>query len=256
MFPLAYPPVAASVLLVVACVAWWRRRRMFAVGLLAAALGWMLVWSLPTASDWLAAMLGAASIDESAMPHGDAIVVLGGGGNTMSVLGRGDPWSDALRHDRVAAGARLWQQGKAPWIVLSGGFPRATRRSSEAESMARAITRLGVPAHVLLLEARSRNTAENARFTARLACERGFREVILVTASTHMARARALFEREGLRVIPAPVPAPPLVRATWRERWFPSTRAWNRSEELFKEIAGFVLARLALSTGGPRECER
>jgi len=74
----------------------------------------------------------------------------------------------------------------------------------EAEAMAQVIELMGVPRSALWLEDGSRNTYENAGETRRLLAERGITEIILVTSAMHMPRSVRLFERQGLRVIPAP----------------------------------------------------
>lgn len=62
---------------------------------------------------------------------------------------------------------------------------------------------LGIPASDLASTARVRNTAEEARMVASM-LPRGS-SVVLVTSAFHMPRARRLFERAGLQVIPYPV---------------------------------------------------
>jgi uncharacterized SAM-binding protein YcdF (DUF218 family) len=56
----------------------------------------------------------------------------------------------------------------------------------------------------VLLETRSRTTRENAVETARLARDKGFQRVLLVTSALHMRRAAGAFRAVGLEVVPAP----------------------------------------------------
>lgn len=63
---------------------------------------------------------------------------------------------------------------------------------------------LGVPSQAIALEELSRNTRENAAFTAGLLRARGIDHVLLVTSALHMSRALALFAAQGLQVMPAP----------------------------------------------------
>lgn len=247
LLPLAYPPHAGIALAAASAGAWAFRCRRVSRFLFAGALAWTLLWSVPLAPVALAVLLSAGvATDESDVPSAQAIVVLGGDGNPPPAGHEADPWADAWRHDRVAAGARLWRRGKAPWVVLSGGRTAPQRKRSEAEDMARSIARLGVPRRALLLEERSRSTAENAHFTAALACGRGIGRILLVTTATHMPRARAWFEREGLRVIPVAVPARRRWPPTWSGRWLPSLRAWRASERMLKELGGTVVANVPL----------
>lgn len=69
--------------------------------------------------------------------------------------------------------------------------------------MARAL-REDFSAPVRWVEAKSDNTAENARYSAEVLRLAGVRSILLVTDALHMPRARAVFLRTGLKVIPAP----------------------------------------------------
>ena len=71
----------------------------------------------------------------------------------------------------------------------------------------------GVDAVLIERERASRNTRENARFTARLLESRGVRRVTLVTCEWHLPRAAALFREHGLDVEAVPVaPGPSTLR--------------------------------------------
>ncbi|WP_344589545.1 YdcF family protein [Actinomadura vinacea] len=80
-------------------------------------------------------------------------------------------------HDlRVAVqAARLWHEGWAPLVVVSGGRGKVT--SGWAETEARAFARVarehGVPGDALLLEETAANTGENITATRTLLAERG-----------------------------------------------------------------------------------
>ena len=76
--------------------------------------------------------------------------------------------------------------------------------SSPAVDMAVLLGLLGVPEDAIWLEPDSRNTYENALNSRIMLDARGIRRVVLVTSAAHMPRSVALFERQGLEVIPAP----------------------------------------------------
>src|SRR5262249_4254612 len=125
----------------------------------------------------------------------DAVVVLGCRGSRA--LGR-----------RLDRGIRLYEQGVAPLLVLSGGGAGVI---PEAEIMRRAAIARGVPEAALLIEPASRDTFENARETARLLALRGLRSVLLVTDRTHLPRAALLFRLAGLRIVGRAVVPPPSI---------------------------------------------
>jgi uncharacterized SAM-binding protein YcdF (DUF218 family) len=84
-------------------------------------------------------------------------------------------------------------------VVASGG--RAWDGEMEADAMARALVALGVPSGVVVRERTSLHTRDNALFTAGICGRRGIGRVTIVTCGWHLARARMLFESEGLEVV-------------------------------------------------------
>jgi uncharacterized SAM-binding protein YcdF (DUF218 family) len=99
---------------------------------------------------------------------------------------------------RVALAVKLYQRGVAPRLVLSGG---GRSGASEAQIMRDLACDAGVPPADLHCEAASRNTAENALFSARLLQEAGWHRVVLVSHRAHLFRARLLFRLVGIGVV-------------------------------------------------------
>jgi uncharacterized SAM-binding protein YcdF (DUF218 family) len=108
----------------------------------------------------------------------------------------GCPASPALIR-RLECGIRLYREGAAPLLLLSGG---GSGPVTEAEIMQQIALSRGMPERALLVETRSDNTVENAREAARLLRPRGVREVLLVSDRSHLPRAAMLFHLAGLRV--------------------------------------------------------
>lgn len=238
---LTYPPTLTLALLALAVLLWVFRRRRLGAGTAIAALLWSALWSFPFASDSLRGLLERRYpvVDDLArLPTADAIVVLGGGMH-YSWLERPDVRPEDLRYSRLAAGARAWQAGRAPIVILSGG---GEGDITEARRMADAIVRLGVPRSALVLEERSRNTRDNARYSLPLAGVEHPR-LLLVTSTLHMPRAALLFRQAGAQVMPVPVPEGRAPKRWWRY-WLPSPRALWRSGRAFKEILALAAAHL------------
>lgn len=237
---LTYPPTLSLSLMVLAALLALRYRKA-GLATLIAALGWSALWSIPAASDWLRHQLEKRYpvLDTAALPQADAVVVLGGG-SRYTWLDRPNVRPESLQSSRLAAGARAWQAGRAPYIVLSGGGEGG---DSEAQMMAAAIAKLGVPSSALLLEERSRNTRDNARYTAQLAERFRMRRVLLVTSSLHMPRAIEQFRQAGIDAVAVSVPELAR-RSNWCERWLPSRSALWRSGRAFKEYAALLSVRL------------
>ena len=217
------------------------RRRMAALSG-AIAVGWLALWSLPVASDWLRASLENAfpPLAVDSVPEAGAIVVLGGG-VTPPAAAR---WVPNLESgaDRVWYGARLMHAGKAPVVVLSGGGDLAFSATTEAEAMRDFMQDLGVDNDAMLLEMRSRNTLENARFSADILRENSIGTIILVTSALHMQRALARFKHEGVNVIPAATDHEVSRRPGW-QNWLPDTAALDGSARAMKEWVGYLVGR-------------
>lgn len=249
---LTYPPVMSLVLLLAGAIGAILRWRKLAIALSVLGIAWSLLWSIPWCSELLRATLARNHpvVAETNLPRADAIVVLGGG--------RYDGWlrrdrvdPDDLKHSRLAAGARAWLAGRAPVIILSGGSSGGGGRS-EAETMALAIAKTGIPASAVLLEERSVSTQGNAEMIAALARERGMRQVLLVTSSVHMPRAALLFRDTGIDVVPVPVPED-WVGREWGGRWLPSPLALWRSGRALKEYAALLAIHLQMTWRGNRD---
>lgn len=202
-----------------------------------AALVWLWVWSTPLASVWLLGSIEGRypPLAMQAVPSAQAIVVLGG---ALSPPGPGRQYPDLSGgSDRVWHAARLFHAGKAPLVVMSGGGDPALSQMSEAQAMRDFIQDLGVPVAAVVLEPDSRNTRENARFTAMLLRQRQINQVLLVTSALHMRRALAHFRAEGLTVIPLATDHTPL-DASGGLDLLPDAGALEGSGRAFKELIG------------------
>ncbi len=113
----------------------------------------------------------------------DAIVVLG-----CRVYADGKP-SPALAR-RVRRAVELYEQGKAPLLVLTGGV--GGHPPSEARAAADLAAELGVPRSAMRLEEASTSTEENARFAAELV---DVRRVLIVSDAYHVFRGERVFGR-------------------------------------------------------------
>lgn len=128
----------------------------------------------------------------------DAIIVLG------AAFRRDGTPSPAMRR-RARHAARLFAEGRAPRLILTGG-PTGASGVSEAAAMARIALAAGVPEDCLVLESAARSTLENARRTAALMRRHGWRQALLVTDAFHMPRARRVFRTHGIDAEGSAVP--------------------------------------------------
>ncbi|MFP4092054.1 MAG: YdcF family protein [Cyclobacteriaceae bacterium] len=106
--------------------------------------------------------------------------------------------------DRVLHAVHLYREGKINKILLSGGSGKILKDSVvEAVLLKRILLNAMVPEKDILLEDASRNTRENAAFSAEILEEAypGQRH-LLITSAFHMRRALACFDKVGLEVDP------------------------------------------------------
>lgn len=217
-------------------------RRRLACWLGTLALVWLWFWSLPAASNWVRGYLENQHppVALEAVPTAGAIVVLGGG---VSPTNHGESFPNLeFGADRVWHGARLFQAGKAPLVLLTGGSDPDHSATSEAEAMQRFMVDLGVPGQAMVLEGRSRNTSQNAEYSAEILAEQGVSRILLVTSAYHMPRAKGLFEAQGLEVVPAATDHEVVSRPLWRNL-LPETGALDGSSRVIKEIVGRLVGR-------------
>jgi uncharacterized SAM-binding protein YcdF (DUF218 family) len=118
----------------------------------------------------------------TALATADVIVVLGGDGPR-----------------RAARAAALYRNGAAPRILVTA--------DGDCNDVRNEMVAAGVPPNAIIIECASRNTWENAQFSAPILAEIGVRRAILVTSWFHTRRALPCFRSAAPRVrwISAPV---------------------------------------------------
>jgi len=201
----------------------------------------------------------ARSLEEKIMPvlpvpQADMIVVLGGGTESY-----GPPRAAVELNgagDRVLYAARLYRDGVAPRILLSGGNITwlDNRPSTPAEEMKEVLIFLGVPESALVLQTQSQNTREDALFSSQMLKDEGINRIILVTSAMHMPRSKALFEKLRIEVIPAPADysVPDYV---WQDLWhgdfpaqvinlLPGVGSLSQTTAALKEYLGYWMYQL------------
>lgn len=104
--------------------------------------------------------------------------------------------------DRVLHTARLFEEGKVKNILISGAeFSRDGELSATDRSLKQIFLLCGVPSSAILVEDKSRNTYENAVFSAKIIRQKfPHAKCLLITSAFHLRRARACFEKAGIDV--------------------------------------------------------
>jgi uncharacterized SAM-binding protein YcdF (DUF218 family) len=161
-------------------------------------------------------------IVEDATGKADALIVLS---------------DDNFYADRATRAAELLREGKAPLIVASGR--RLRPNAGIAELMEHDLIERGVPRDkIVRLAHDADNTREEAEALVKLAQERKWRSVIVVTSNYHTRRARYIFHRVFPQGIEVHV-------ASARDGDFDPVHWWEKRKsmkELTREFAGMVVA--------------
>ncbi len=107
--------------------------------------------------------------------------------------------------DRFFGGIELYESGKTPLLIFTGGLlPWQTDQEPEGEVLRRFAIRMGVPADALRVSDSVQNTQQESVAVKKLLGEK-VKNIILVTSAFHMPRAQKLFEQAGFNVRPYPV---------------------------------------------------
>lgn len=235
---LSHPVFQAALIAALGTLCLCLRRNRSGAGLLAAAFLWLWLCCTPAFALWLQRGLESQYPPQPAASYAraDAIVVLGGGVVPGSKINWRADEAD-VRTTRTGFGLQLYQDGRAPIILLSGG-------DGEAEQMAEALRQQGVPASALRTEQVSMTTHENALYSTTILKRENRHRVLLVTSAMHMPRAAASFRQQGLSVIPAPALNPTLHPQEMPRRWWPARTALTQSKHCLREYLGLWGYRL------------
>jgi uncharacterized SAM-binding protein YcdF (DUF218 family) len=193
-------PPTSPLLVAIAGLLLLQRRPRLGRGLVWFGVGTLFLLSLPVVANGLSWLLyHGGPIDLDRAKQAQAVVILGGGLRHQTPEYGGDTLG-RLTLDRVRYGARVARLTGLP-VLVTGGSTAGS--ATEADVMANALEdEFGV--RVQWRETDSRNTRENARFSATILKHAGVERVLLVSHGFDVPRAKAEFEAAGLGVIPAP----------------------------------------------------
>lgn len=182
------------------------------------------------------------AINKSEIQKHDVGIVLGGmfeydnDANRLSIRRGGD---------RIWQAIDLYKAKKISKICIVGKHGNVVDKGlDEAVQLKTQLVEWGIPAIDILIETESRNTNENAKFTAALFKQSypHFDSFLLITSARHMKRAKASFDNYDLEV--TPFSTDQYVGGnryyTWDEFIIPSSDTFNGWFGLIKEVVGYV----------------
>ena len=194
----------------------------------------LLILSLPiTGNALLQSLETLPPISEAQLRDVQAIVILGGGKNNQAPEFGNQDTFNRWTLQRLRYGAYLQQQTGKPILVTGGGL---FGERSEADAMSESLQR-DFHAKDIWTEDQSKDTAENALYSAAILKQYGIERIALISQSWHLPRAIKLFEQRGLTVYPAPTgytneDNEPIIR------WLPKASAMDKSSIAIKEYLG------------------
>lgn len=148
----------------------------------------------------------------------DAIVVISGGDTNA----------------RTDEAVKLYKNGWAPTLVLSGAAQDKSGPSNAAAMRARAVAG-GVPRSAIYLDESSETTKQNAQNVRRIFAAHDITSIILVTSGYHQKRASLEFNsmESGITIKNHPVASD----QDWSMWWWTNPRGWTLAvTELFKIV--------------------
>jgi uncharacterized SAM-binding protein YcdF (DUF218 family) len=241
---LVLPPAGPLLLALAGLVLLAARRRV--AGLLVGLGGLAALWlaSCNAVGIWLAQALLPLPppLAPAQLQDVQAIVVLGGGVlREAPEYGASQPSAHTLA--RLRYGAWLARASGKP-VAFAGGVGWAsagTDMAPEGEVARRTAQEWGLA--LRWVDARSRDTAENAQEMRRLLGAEGVQRVALVTDAWHMPRSVLAFRAVGFQVTPAPTGFA-AARTRPLLEWLPSAEGLSLSRQVLREWVGLRVASL------------
>ena len=232
------PPLNSLIIIVLGAYFFKVHRTRAWVFILIGCLG-MYIQATPYFAYKLNRWLAPQPMQISALKDVQAIVLLGGGVNTYAGEYSVNAVSNTDTFIRIRYAAFLAKKNPDLPIFVSGGA--IDTNDSEASLMKRALQNEFEVENPIYLEPDSKTTSENAKYTARILLQYGISKVALVSSASHIKRASALFERNGIKVVAAPTGFYSLGYYKLPILWFvPTANAMMVTSSVLHEIFGYV----------------
>jgi uncharacterized SAM-binding protein YcdF (DUF218 family) len=226
-------------------IAW--RRKWLGLTIATVGVGCLYLVSMPVFATLLIRSAVAMGDLAPGLPYNEppgAIVVLSADVMRSGVAGRSDIVGP-LTLERLAEAAR--QQRRLGLPILVSGGPADQPDQSAAALMSKTLQK-DFGARVQWREDRSRNTFENAAFSAAILRQAGVHAAIVVAHPWDMARALWSFRAAGYSVVPAPTPGESQLSLSL-QAFLPQIPALRDSYYALHEFIGLVWYRIRYAGG-------
>lgn len=148
-------------------------------------------------------------------------------------------------NDRLMQAVDLYDKGKIKKILISGGSGNLFyEEKKEADILKKILINMSIPDSDIVIENKSKNTYENAFFTAKILKNKQYNNLLLITSALHISRAKKCFKKQGVivDVFPADYHLYPF---TVDNILFPKPEILSEWAKLFHEIIGTVAYKFA-----------
>ncbi len=187
-------------------------------------------------------------LDYSVVNSSDGIVVLSSGRHIPPGNSKIIEWGDP---DRFIAGIDLYKANKSNRLIFTGGVnPFYSDLPPEGNIYIKEAISMGIPKKDLFTTYSVTNTLQEAKAVKKILnneISSSQKKVILVTSAFHMKRAKKVFEREGIVVLPYPVDfnSSKSLSSSLRNplNWIPSASSLSTNSFAIREIIGRIIYR-------------
>ncbi len=206
--------------------------------------GYWLTWPAPFPEENMLLDLKKSAVTLNHQPQ--AIIILGGGRRKGALEVPTDYHQQDLSSaslERLRYGARLAKQNNLP-ILVNGGAPDKTDTKDLAEAQVmKIVLEKEYSISPKWIEDQSSTTQENAFRSAEILNKDNIQSVYLVTHFWHMPRAKAAFEKQGLKVVEASMGFYQKTAFTPLD-FYPSSEGFQRTRWVWHEILGNLWYRV------------
>ena len=204
ILPLFVMPMSVVFVLMLLALIFLRyNKRRTAAGILVLSLGLLAVSSMPFVAGMLYRSIEShyPPVAFEDIPAGGCAIVLGGAVGAPIAPRVTREFNEAI--DRVYMTARLYREGKAPLVIVTGGNqPWSESKTAEADLIREVLMEWGVPKEAIFLEGSCRITRVIAIYSKNIIISTNCYSPLLFTSAAKMPRAGSAFNIWGFSVTP------------------------------------------------------
>jgi uncharacterized SAM-binding protein YcdF (DUF218 family) len=217
-----------------------RRKLLFRSGVIV-----LLVFSNPAIINALYRAYEPAPVPMEKLGVFPAGIVLGG---FVNYNAQDDAGYFNAASDRFIEAALLYKTGHIRKLIIPAGNGYIVEHGFQEASFAKQrLVELGVPEADIYTDIRSRNTLENAQNTKRILDSTHIAgPYLLISSASHLPRARAVFEKQGMHVeiFPCDLVSRGTGNNILEDYIIPQSTALKNWDSFIKEILGIVIYKI------------